>query len=102
MNACSGRLYPTLYASYFAFEKPSEYTLGGAYGGRRSHVKGKKLSRQVDTGIYPKTDPKKVCNILWHLQGGSFVAPGVSLTRADRCINPDEFILSHINSYYLE
>jgi ABC-type uncharacterized transport system permease subunit len=38
------------------------------------------LPRQVEAEIYPKKDPKKVCKILGHSEGASFVAPG-GLTR---------------------
>jgi hypothetical protein len=34
------------------------------------------LAGQVVAGIYPKKDQEKVCKILWHSEGGVFVAHG--------------------------
>ena len=45
MGACSGILYPTLYASYLACKKTRQYTLSGAFGRWRILFIDKKRSK---------------------------------------------------------
>ena len=55
--------------AFFAFPHPA--MIGPTY-----------LAGQVEAEIYPKKDQEKVCNFLWHSEGGIFVAQ-VTRSRSD-------------------
>ena len=51
MSACSGILYPTLYASYLACKTTRQFTLSGAYGRWHSRFNGKKREMKWEIEI---------------------------------------------------